>query len=183
MIVESIGDALRTVYAQHSGLLQAACMQAGRTVEGELYLLSGQPIYARTGEVSGQKALEHMLTWRIVDISFRPDAFRPPANLSSRIDITSPVAAYHSLLMDHPSTSIMPDKHNQKEREERIPRKIGSEPSTRSWSLTRRQRWVYFLVDGQRTVLDLSRCSGKTTDEVESLLQDLYQMGLIDFST
>ena len=48
-----------------------------------------------------------------------------------------------------------------------------------SLPLTRRQRFVYFLVDGRRTVSDLSRCTGKSIQEIELLLSELQEQGLV----
>jgi len=45
--------------------------------------------------------------------------------------------------------------------------------------LTRRQRLIYFLVDGSRTVADLARTSNKTVLEVELVLSELQEMGLV----
>jgi DNA-binding IclR family transcriptional regulator len=42
---------------------------------------------------------------------------------------------------------------------------------------------IYFLVDGQRSVADLARHSGKTVAEVESILQELQEWNLIVFSS
>jgi predicted transcriptional regulator len=48
-----------------------------------------------------------------------------------------------------------------------------------SLPLTRRQRYIYFLVDGRRSVSDLSRTTGKTIQEVELVLRELQEQGLI----
>jgi hypothetical protein len=45
--------------------------------------------------------------------------------------------------------------------------------------LSRRQRYIYFLVDGHRSVSDLSRTTGKTIQEVELVLRELQEQGLI----
>jgi DNA-binding Lrp family transcriptional regulator len=45
--------------------------------------------------------------------------------------------------------------------------------------LTRPQRSIYLLIDGRRTVADLARCTRKSLQEVERLLSELRERGLI----
>ena len=59
------------------------------------------------------------------------------------------------------------------------PRKIGNERHVLSLPLTRPQRSIYMLVDGHRTIADLSRCIRKSVPEVERLLTELQERGLI----
>lgn len=179
MHVESIGDVLRTVYTHQSGLLKAEWAQDGRTDKGELYLLSGQPMYARVGKVGGQDALAYMLTWRTVHLSFLADAPRPPANLPPQIHLFPSGDALHTSPRDHSPVSSVTERSTQAERETFIPQKTESKHSALSLSLTRRQRLVYFLIDGQRTITDISRCSSRTKHEVEVTLRELYRIGLI----
>ena len=48
-----------------------------------------------------------------------------------------------------------------------------------SLPLTRLQRHIYFLVDGHRTLSDLSRCTGKSIQEIELVLRELQTQGLV----
>ena len=48
-----------------------------------------------------------------------------------------------------------------------------------SLPLTRPQRSIYFLVDGHRTVSDLARCTRKSIQEIERLLSELQDRGLV----
>lgn len=49
------------------------------------------------------------------------------------------------------------------------------------YPLTRSQRHLYFLLDGQRTIVDLARLTGNSILGVRQLLTDLEQMGLVRF--
>ena len=60
-----------------------------------------------------------------------------------------------------------------------VPQKRGIEREVLALPLTRRQRFIYFLVDGRRTVADLARCTGKNTQEIELILSELRVQGLI----
>jgi len=61
-----------------------------------------------------------------------------------------------------------------------VPQKREVERDVLSLPLTRRQRFIYFLVDGRRTVADLSRCTGKNIQEVELILSELQEQGLVN---
>jgi hypothetical protein len=60
-----------------------------------------------------------------------------------------------------------------------VPQKRGEAQSVLSLPLTRPQRSIYLLIDGRRTVADLSRCIGKSTLEVGRLLRELQDYDLI----
>jgi hypothetical protein len=60
-----------------------------------------------------------------------------------------------------------------------VPQKIDPEQDVLSLSLTRRQRLIYLLIDGQRTVSDLARTAGKAAIDVELILSELQERGLI----
>jgi hypothetical protein len=59
------------------------------------------------------------------------------------------------------------------------PRKLDNNRHVLSLPLTRPQRSIYMLVDGHRTIADLSRCIRKSVPEVERLLTELQERGLI----
>ena len=61
-----------------------------------------------------------------------------------------------------------------------VPQKRGETQSVLSLPLTRPQRSIYLLIDGRRTVADLSRCIGKSILEVGRLLRELQDYGLIN---
>lgn len=61
-----------------------------------------------------------------------------------------------------------------------VPRKSAIERDVMTLPLTRPQRFTYFLVDGRRTVADLSRCTGKTVQELDLILSELRAQGLVE---
>jgi hypothetical protein len=60
-----------------------------------------------------------------------------------------------------------------------IPRRIDTGQNVLSLPLTRTQRSMYLLIDGQRSISDLSRCTRKNMQDVEQLLRELQQRGLV----
>jgi hypothetical protein len=183
---ENVAEVLLQAYKQQqSGLLHIERAWEGRTEKGELYILTGQPIYARAGKLSGQAALEFLLSWRSIRFSLIPDASRPPANLSSRLRISSPtpppVSSPTPPPVAPPPRPLALPAANRNAPARLIPRKSMERPAGLLSSLTRHQRMIYFLVDGQRTIDDLARCSSKEIAEVEAIARELQQLGLIDF--
>lgn len=176
MEAESVGEILSNLsLQQYSGLLRAECATDGLSLaKGEIYILDGQPIYARMDKLSGLKALEHMLTWRTIRFSLTSDAPGPPANLPPRVRIPAPMPA-----STHAMPAVPSRLPTRSEIEQLVPQRIGSQQFALSLSLTHHQRLIYFLIDGQRTIADLARCSNKTITEIEAILRELHHMSLI----
>lgn len=211
---ENLLDVLELVrIRRQGGQLSVEHSQDGRMEEGEIYFLGGQPIYARTGQLSGQQALSQILTWHKVHFAFVPDAPRPSANLSPIAEgnpIRGAAPAYVSpalpLRPSVPPVSTdprVPVNTNEnglpgRPRENEyayvgstvgtstvqgvgwlVPKRRGSDRDILSLPLTRRQRLIYLLVDGRRTISDLSRCTGKSIQEVERILSELREQDLL----
>lgn len=194
---ESIGGFLDVARVQgRSGLLRAECSRGESLEEGELYILAGQPIYARTGTLLGYEALNYLLNWRKVYFSFSTDVPRPPANISPMFAIHPLASSMNtSLPGSAPSPvapdlrwNIVPERNNLVARESNqslsgkkwlVPQKARLTQDIQAFALTRRQRLVYLLVDGQRTIGDLARTTGKTVADVELILNELGQRGLV----
>lgn len=60
-----------------------------------------------------------------------------------------------------------------------VPQKLGNDRDVLSLPLTRPQRSIYLLIDGHRSVADLARCTRKSLQEIERLLSELQERGLI----
>lgn len=191
-----IFDLIRT--RRQSGLLSVEHSRGTRIEEGEIYFQEGQPVYARIGQLVGQVALSFLLTWRQVHFTFLTGVPRPLANLpvskntgnvpqiSSSLPSTPP-AGEPEAGFSPPSnpTSRNPDQipsigsSPTLARETLIPQKSSNQPDVLSLPLTRRQRTIYFLIDGRRSISDLTRCTGKTILEVDRILTELHEQGLI----
>lgn len=194
---ESVGSLLGVARAQQrSGLLRIEYSQGGFTEEGDVYLLAGQPIYARTGNLAGPQALHRLLSWRNVSFAFAANAPRPPANIFPLPGLRSTEPSLHTnsrSFIPLPTTdklrysdALRPEQavpQNARSGDEHLaPRKVEPLRELASLSLTRRQRLIYFLVDGQRTVADLARTTNKTVLEIGIILGELQQQGLITMS-
>ena len=179
---------------RQSGLLSVEHSQGGRLEEGEIFFQDGRPIYARVGQLVGQDAVNWLLTWRNVHFAFITDVPRPPANIAP---ITGPVTTSSRIPRLNANNSIEEASAPNRKVSDSVsrpnpalpppppgiewlvPQKRRTGEDALSLPLTRRQRYIYFLVDGRRSVSDLSRTTGKTIQEVELILRELQEQGLI----
>jgi hypothetical protein len=202
-LAETLSDVLELVRARRqTGLLSIERLHEGRYEEGEVYVQGGQAVYAHTGQLSGQEALARLLKWRQIYFAFLSDAGHPTANISSSAGVNGVSASPSSVSTltpprfsavngSTPSRSGGPENvplpRSNTPRTEMstpglewlTPRKVGGEHDVMALPLTRPQRSVYLLIDGRRTVADLSRCTRKSMQEIERLLSELQERGLI----
>ena len=54
-----------------------------------------------------------------------------------------------------------------------VPRRLTNEQNVLSLPLTRTQRAIFLLIDGERTIADLARCTSKSVQEVGQILEEL----------
>jgi hypothetical protein len=202
---ENLSDVIEHFRKQRqSGLLSIERIHGGLFEEGEIYFQGGLPIYARQGSVSGVDALINLLGWHQVYFAFLTGQPQPVANISSAIGVRANVA----IATDPRAQSVNPprstpndtgsfDSRNQEGipgaytqpafsftgnapgLEWLVPQKIDNDRNVLSLPLTRPQRSIYLLIDGKRTVSDLSRCTRKSFQEIERLLSELQERGLI----
>jgi uncharacterized protein DUF4388 len=193
---ESIGDLLEVAHLQHrQGMLHVEYSQSGYIEAGEIYLQAGEPIYARVGSLTGDEALHYLLGWRNIYFAFSSEIPSPPANIisgmrSDRVNVSTntfaniapptfsppPQGPRWSLVEEHTahrSTLSLSDMTWL------VPQKVGYAQDALALPLTRRQRSIYFLIDGQRTVSDLMRTTSKAVSDVEVILGELQEQGLI----
>jgi hypothetical protein len=181
---------------KQSGMLTLEHTQGGRVEEGEVFLQAGQPIYARVGHLNGQDALNWLLRWRNIYFSIGQEESTLPASApapgkdENSSAVTAPLRQ-RSLPADVGSVGPVrggtrgdkngstPGNSYAPGIEWLVPQKRGVEREVLSLPLTRRQRFIYFLVDGRRTVSDLSRCTGKNIQEIELILNELREQGLV----
>lgn len=205
-LAETLSDVLELVRVKRqTGLLSIERLREGYYEEGEVYVQAGQPVYARSGQLSGQEALVRLLNWRQIYFVFLPQAARPAANIASPASVngafaasslartlTAPrfpaVSGNSSLRTTEPdgteAQSIPPQNLLSVEGdipglEWLVPRKLGDDHDIMNLPLTRPQRSIYLLIDGRRSVADLARCTRKSMQEVERLLFELRERGLI----
>jgi len=195
---ESLSEVLELARTrQLNGMMTIKHKQGGRVEEGEVFFQTGQPIHARVGRLIGQDALNWLVKWSNITYTLGTgessqsvtkssvnnqnnatattsptQTFIPPKNgLPSTIPVNAQVQVNGSgSLISKTSTPGI---------EWLVPQKRGIEREVLALPLTRRQRFIYFLVDGRRTVADLARCTGKNILEIELILSELQEQGLV----
>jgi hypothetical protein len=201
-LAEALNDVLELVRARRqTGLLSIERLHDGRYEEGEVYVQFGQPVYAQTGSLTGQEALTKLLSWRQIYFVFLPDVVRVTGNSSSVARTNGKGASPTARTITSPGLPAMGgNSFSQTGAPESgplpaqpvpqtasttpglewiVPRKAGSNRDVMELPLTRPQRSIYLLIDGRRTVADLARCTRKSMQEVERLLSELRERGLI----
>lgn len=202
---ENLSDVIDLIRKRRqSGLLSIERIQGGLFEEGEIFFQGGQPVYARQGQATSVDAFTRLLSWHQVYFAFFTDQPRPSVNMPSasgtRANValaTDPTAqsadparsnANNTDAFDGRSQAVIPDRDSQRTfpltgntpgLEWLIPRKLGNDRNVLSLPLTRPQRSIYLLIDGKRTVSDLARCTRKSLQEIERLLSELQERGLI----
>ena len=183
MTAESVNHVLYLARMRRlSGRLKIAQQSGGRIQEGEMYLRAGQPVFVRCESIVGQEALLTLLSWRSVQYTFQQEepGMTPFGLPAGNAKDTTPF-------------SVSPERGGERNADRDTPRENSPAPDLEwlipqrhdvgrdvlSLPLTRLQRHIYFLVDGHRTLSDLSRCCGKSIQEIELVLRELQTQGLV----
>ncbi|GAC1568249.1 MAG: hypothetical protein NVS3B14_16840 [Ktedonobacteraceae bacterium] len=182
---ENVGNVLELArIRRQSGRLSIEQYLDGRIQDGEIYLQAGQPVFVRLGPVVGQEALSRLLSWHNVQFKFQLDEpGTAPIGLAGHDSHgTAPFPAQSGTGR---ARTTGDDSFNASSNAPGIewlaPQKRDEGRDVLSLPLTRRQRFIYFLVDGRRTLSDLSRCTGKNIQEIELTLRELQAQGLVIF--
>jgi hypothetical protein len=185
--ISSILDLARI--RRQSGRLKVEQVAGGRLQEGEIYLQAGQPVYVRLGQWHGQEALDRLLAWRNVQFTLQLDE-QGTAPMALSLNHSNGTTPSSLPAQPAPAPAPRPERtttgdlarasSNAPGLEWLVPQKRDVGRDVLSLPLTRRQRFIYFLVDGQRSMSDLSRCTGKTIQEIELILKELQAQGLVN---
>ncbi len=194
---EALDDILELArLRRQSGMLTLEHTQGGRVEEGEVFLQAGQPVYARVGQLVGQHALNWLQSWHNIYFSIGTEesvqavATPPAVNSNRAVAVPAPLPQHspsngggfmepvNERLLGNDNSST-PGSSYTPGIEWLVPQKRGVEREVLALPLTRRQRYIYFLVDGRRTVSDLSRCTGKNIQEIQLTLGELQEQGLV----
>ncbi|HKV58120.1 MAG TPA: DUF4388 domain-containing protein [Ktedonobacteraceae bacterium] len=186
MTAESVSSVLDLARVRRqNGRLRIEQVSGGRIQEGEIYLQAGQPVFVRLGQFSGQEALNRILSWRNVQFTLQLDETGTAPMVLPTGDNTGAT----------PTPFPTPPESGRERTTGGDLARISSSAPGLEWltpqkrdvgrdvlslPLTRRQRFIYFLVDGKRTMSDLSRCTGKNIQEIELILKELQAQGLVN---
>lgn len=186
MTAENLNGVLDLIrIRRQSGRLKVELFSDGRVQEGEIYVQAGQPVFVRLGQLIGQNALNRLLAWRNIQFTLEldePETAPMALSIGNNSGTTpSSFPAQDATRQERaPTGDVARTYSNAPGLEWLAPQKRDVGRDVLSLPLTRRQRFIYFLVDGQRTMSDLSRCTGKTIQEIELILKELQAQGLVN---
>jgi len=161
--------------------------------EGEIVFRGGQVLQASAGRLQGQEALNWLSTWSNCRFLFvtetaekntRPlntgplprlpasEGARSLSDTQPRIRIASPSTRQETGWTEQ----TLPTAHANPHRT--CPAEKGFQLLERA-GLTRSHRHLFLLVDGQRPIAELVRLTGRPPEEVQRLLHDLEDIGVI----
>jgi hypothetical protein len=192
-MAENLSEVLEMARSRrYSGMMLIEHKQGGKLEEGEVFFQTGQPIHARVGRLNGQDALNWIMRWHSITYTVASDedlqSVALPTTTQPHYTSPTPTNVFPNA---NPSTEPIVSQTQANRRvsivsnastpgiEWLIPQKRGIESEVLALPLTRPQRFIYFLVDGHRTVADLARCTGKNTREIEFILSELQEQGLV----
>jgi hypothetical protein len=151
---------------------------------GEIIFSNGQVIQARRGRLQGQEALSWLSTWSTCRFIFVPETEAPTTRplLTARSTTTLKDTQPHL-----PISSSTRQEIDWIEQELRAvqpgPRRTSSAEDAfhllDQAGLSRSHRHLFLLVDGHRTIVELARLTRRPLEEVQRLLHDLENIGVI----
>lgn len=193
---ESLSNVLELARTRRlNGMMTIEHTQGGKIEDGEVFFQTGQPVQARVGRLVGQDAFNWLMKWRNITFTIGTDESSQPVapttvnnrNIATPTPSPTPPHVPPNAIPSEPVVtqiqangmgSILSNTSTPGI-EWLIPQKRGIEREVLALPLTRRQRFIYFLVDGRRTVTDLARCTGKNIQEIELILSELQEQGLV----
>ena len=150
--------------------------------EGEIVFSNGQVLQAYAGRLQGQEALNWLSTWsncRFLFVTETTDKTTRPLNTGPLPPVSGPEGP-RSMRDTQPRLPVTPNNAAQADP---IPRRIC--PTEKGFllieqaHLSRSHRRLFLLVDGQRAIAELVRLVGRPPEEVQRLLHDLEDIGII----
>jgi len=162
--------------------------------DGEIIFSNGQVIQAQGGRLQGQEALSWLSTWSTCRFIFVPETKAATTRPLGSSQLTSLPAARSTITQPLKDTQPhLPVASSTRQEldwiEQKSPatqpgphRTCAAEDAFRLLDragLSRSHRHLFLLVDGHRTIVELVRLTGRPPEEVQRLLHDLEDIGVI----
>ncbi len=164
--------------------------------KGEIIFVQGQVTQAYGGNLRGQEALNWLSTWGACRFIFvpatvekttsplAPEPIRPPRTTQPLGDtnprFTAAMPALHQRSAEANTTDSLAGSSSGLA----VPRRTRSVNVSlhllEQEQLSRAHRQLFLLIDGNRTIAELVRLTGRLPGEIQRLLQELEHIGLIE---
>jgi len=184
-----------------SGLLSAKCDQGAGVEEGEVTFVNGQVTEARVGRYTGAEAFNRLSTWENCQFSFAlhrssQEEYPHTGALESspstiepdRLPKTQPLLPIQEGSRNNPETPPYLAPFVSLQGSLDLSRTGVPRPSRRFsaalqmielMGLSRTHLRLFLLIDGKRSIDDLSPLIGRSPNEVSELLRDLERASVI----
>ncbi|MBV9259010.1 MAG: DUF4388 domain-containing protein [Ktedonobacteraceae bacterium] len=170
---DKLADVVQVLQLAHkTGLLQVQRNTVDNFVEqGTITFLDGQVVEASVGQFHGQDAFKKLMTWATCHFVFEPAPSTPPSPSLSGI------------LGSAASTQDLGFSREPSDPYAAVPYRLwqvnGVLPNFHRLGLSRIHRQLFLLVDGKRSVYELTSLIRHRPQEVLGILTDLERTGLI----
>ena len=195
-MTDSLADIINIIHlGGKSGILTVERGEAVTLEEGLIVFAAGRVIEAKVGQQSALRAFNYLNTWKICRFSFI-DQYTQDVSMSSQaaqisLSQRSAPPVTQSVTPAPHFTTPIPPPLNYGEQEYGGGSAELSMPPLRSQTgevalqhpermqISRLQRRLLLLINGQRSLSELARLMVKHPDEIRMLLNDLERVGLI----
>jgi Domain of unknown function (DUF4388) len=170
-----------------SGILTVERGEGVALETGEVIFVHGQITHAHSRDFSGQQAIEWLLSWRACRFLFMPQASekttKPMAVLpSTDVNLQDTDPYLNSAMQaepDPPWSWAAERAHKGSNPPQRTkPSELALQIIEKS-GLTRSHRRLFLLVDGQRTIDEIARLTGRSEKDVQVMLQEMEWIGVL----
>ncbi len=164
--------------------------------KGEIIFVQGQVTQAYGGNLRGQEALNWLSTWGACRFIFVPatpekttsplasEPIGPPRTTQSLGDTNPRFTAAMPVLHQRSGWPNTTDQLASSSPGPAVPRRIRSVNVSLHLldqeRLSRAHRQLFLLIDGNRTIAELVRLTGRPFEEIQRLLQELEHIGVIE---
>jgi hypothetical protein len=177
-----------------TGILTAERGEGATLEAGEITFVRGQVTHAHCGPLYGQLALNLLNSWeacRFLFVYYGAEsvtgslpALPPPKGTPEYGTNTYPQPGSSSLpgedlARGHVTRQLQPAHNGAYSRPYRITQPAEALRLMEQARASRLHRHIFLLIDGQRTIAELVRLIGRRQDEIQQLLYDLENIGII----
>jgi hypothetical protein len=174
-ITDNLADIIHIIHlGNRSGTLTVERGEGEKREEGLLIFLHGKIVDARVGSHSGLPAFNYLNTWRTCRFAFMPQTHgKTPSGPSAAVPHFQPGHEATNISSARPGPSASAGPIRLRAGEVAIQYPESAHISRTHWRLL-------LLIDGKRTKYELARLTMRSFEEIQELLKDLEQAGLID---
>ncbi len=177
---ERLADVIQVIQlGRRTGMLSVERGQGPTFEEGTLTFANGQITQANVGTHRGPEALNILMAWRSCLFAF----ITPPTNNTGSLQVPTFYANAQQNSQNNGRYNTLPLPANTRPLSGNAPYRIKPIeevlPVMDQMGFSRSHRRLLLLVDGQRSIPELIRLVGRTSEEVFQHLNDLERAGFI----